>query len=143
MAADAAGPSTEVMEQIPIESYEGTLFIIVPNMDLGCYDGVIVLVIEQASTEDIENLMEFLGLDEYIPYVMEQIPIESLPSTVIFVLEDQDIASMEPDDTVPLLVVEVEFSGCRIYATPLVMEQISVENIGNIEPLVMVEISIE
>ncbi len=142
MAADTAEPSTEVMEQINIESYEGSLFIVVP-MDLGNFDGAIVLVMEQINIESIEALMEYLGLDEYIPYVMEQISIESLPDTVIFVLEDEDIASMDSDAVVPVLMATVSISDSGVYITPFVMEQISVESIGNIEPLVMEQINIE
>lgn len=143
MAATSSTPTTDVMEDVLIESYDGDLFIVISGVDLGDFNGIAALVMDNISIDGLENIMEYLGLSEYIPYVMEDVLIESLPQTVVLVLEDKDIAGMDANATVPLFIAQVDIGAQGIEITPLVMEDVLIENIPNIVPYVMEDIPIE
>ena len=143
MAADTAAPETQVMDEVLIESYDGALFIVISGVDMGDFNGIAALIMNGISVEDLEAFMEYLGLDEYIPYVMDEVLIESLPQTVVLVLEDEDIAGTDVNSTVPLLIAQVDIGAQGIEITPLVMDEVLIESITDIEPYVMDEVLIE
>ena len=143
MAAGTGSASTDVMDDVLMESYDGALFIVISGVDLGDFDGIAALVMDNIGVDDLVSIMEYLGLDAYIPYVMEEVLMESLPSTVVLVLEDENISDMDASTSVPLFVAEMSLGDQGIEITPLVMEEITIESIGDIVPSVMEEITIE
>ncbi|GEM_PF-6611580 len=124
MAADSGEQSTDVMDDLPIEIY------VMDDLPIEIYGDTGAIGIWNADLGDFHGITVIL---------MDGLNDSSVDKTVMILVDD----GVEPNSTVPLLILRADINGSAVSLSLLGAGEIQIDDMDDVIPLVMDDLPIE